>query len=67
MLIGNNADLEEFCEVSRAKVKEIVEQNDLTTLIEISTKTGENIEEVFTELTKYIMERLQENFIKEIS
>ncbi|KKL76041.1 hypothetical protein LCGC14_2048840, partial [marine sediment metagenome] len=44
-----------------------VEEYNLTTFIEISTKTGENVEEVFTKLTKFIMEHIQENFIGEIN
>lgn len=67
MLIGNKVDLEENREVSREEVKKIVEKYNLTTSIEISTKTGENVEEVFTKLTKFIMEHIQEKSLKESS
>ena len=64
MLVGNSVDLAEFREVSREDVRKIVEEYNLTTFIEISTKTGENIEEVFERLTEFIMEHIQKTSIK---
>ncbi|MFW9874013.1 MAG: Rab family GTPase [Candidatus Thorarchaeota archaeon] len=55
LLVGNKLDLEENREVSEEQVEKFKEDYNISSSIEISAKTGENVEEMFKELTRMIL------------
>ena len=55
LLVGNKIDLEEQREVSKDQVDKFKEKHDTSSLIEISLKTGENVEKMFLNLTCMIL------------
>jgi small GTP-binding protein len=55
MLIGNNVDLVESRDVSKEEGEMLKEKFNLSAFFEISTKTGENVEEAFEHLTRIII------------
>jgi len=55
MLIGNNLDLEESCELNREEGIEIAKKYNLSSYNEISTKTGKNVEKSFESLTEILL------------
>jgi len=57
ILIGNKLDLVEHRDVPKESVTAIAIENRLVAHIEISSKTGENIEELFDLITKIILKR----------
>lgn len=57
ILIGNKLDLEISSEVSRQEGIKIVEKHNLSAFIEISTKTGENVESIFEILTEIMINK----------
>ena len=56
MLVGNKIDLEEKRDVSKEHSIQFAERYNLSKFIEISAKTGENIEDMFEALTRIMME-----------
>ena len=49
-LVGNKKDLEEHREVSKEHIETFKENYDITSSMEISAKTGENVEHMFIEI-----------------
>lgn len=59
MLIGNKLYLEESRELSREVGINIAEKYNLSTYTEISTKTGQNVENAFQVLTEILINHLK--------
>lgn len=59
MLIGNKLYLEESREISREVGINIAEKYNLSTYTEISTKTGQNVENAFQILTEILINHLK--------
>jgi small GTP-binding protein len=57
ILVGNKLDLAELRDVPKESVTAIAIENRLVAHIEISSKTGENIEELFDLIAKIILKR----------
>jgi len=57
LLVGNKLDLEENREVSKEQVEKFKEKHDISSSMEISLKTGENVEEMFMDITRIILKR----------
>jgi small GTP-binding protein len=57
ILVGNNIDLEGSRAVSREEGIELAQKYNLSKYIEISTKTGENVEELFEVFTELLVEK----------
>ena len=55
LLIGNNLDLEQNREVSKEQVKRFKSDNNIFSTMEISLKTGENVDKMFFNLTSMIL------------
>jgi len=55
MLIGNKLNLEEFRELNREEGIEIAKKYNLYSYSEISTKTGQNVEKSFENLTEILL------------
>jgi small GTP-binding protein len=53
-LVGNKSDLTESRAVPTVTAQEFAKQNDLSTFMETSALTGENVVELFTELARQI-------------
>jgi len=51
LLIGNKLDLEEHRKVSKEQVEKFKDENNISSSMEISLKTGENVEKMFFDLT----------------
>jgi len=61
LLVGNKLDLEEKREVSKEEVDKFKEKHDISFSMEISLKTGENVEEMFMKLAEMIFMRWKES------
>ena len=57
MLIGSNVDLKEFRAVSRDEGILAAKKYNLSSFIEISAKTGQNVEKAFDVMTEILFER----------
>ena len=57
ILIGMKLDLEQLRSVSKERVLELVKSEGIDEYIECSTKTGENIEKAFEDLTKLMLQQ----------
>ncbi|MFX1425395.1 MAG: Rab family GTPase [Promethearchaeota archaeon] len=57
ILIGTKLDLEEFRDLNRETVLQIAEKYNLSSYNEISTKTGENVDNTFGILTELLIEQ----------
>ena len=57
ILVGNKSDLEEDREVSKEQLEEIKENYDISLLMEISLKTGENVEEMYRNVTTMLLQK----------
>ena len=60
MLIGNKLDLEKSREVSRDEGILTEKKYNLSAYIEISSKTGKNVEKAFEVITDILIERLSQ-------
>ncbi|TFG05240.1 MAG: GTP-binding protein [Promethearchaeota archaeon] len=57
MLIGSKLDLEEYREVSREEGILSAKKYNLASFVELSSKTGENVEKAFEVITENLIER----------
>jgi len=57
MLIGSKKDLEEFRDVSTEDGDLAAKKYNLTSVMELSSKTGENVEQAFEIMTKILIEK----------
>jgi len=57
MLIGSKKDLEEFRDVSTEDGDLAAKKYNLTSTLELSSKTGENVEQAFEIMTKILIEK----------
>ena len=57
LLVGNKLDLEGDREVSKDQLKLFNENNDIYLTMEISLKTGENVEEMFRNVTSMLLKK----------
>ena len=55
LLVGNKLDLEELREVSKEQVEKFKESYDITSLMEISINTGENVEDMLKNITRLVV------------
>jgi small GTP-binding protein len=55
LLVGNKFDLDKNRDVSEAEVENFKKENEISASIEISLKTGENVEVMFTKMAKMIL------------
>ena len=53
-LVGNRVDLEEMREVSKIDAKKCVKDNQFHNYMETSALTGENVKELFSNVTKHL-------------
>ena len=58
LLVGNKVDLEEQREVSKKQVNNLKEKYDIPSSMEISLKTGENVNKMFKKIIKLAREFL---------
>ncbi|MFX1428509.1 MAG: Rab family GTPase [Promethearchaeota archaeon] len=57
LLVGNKLDMEQNREVSKEQIEILKKQYDISSSIEISVKTGENVEKMFLAITEMILEK----------
>lgn len=57
LLIGSKADLEEYRKVSREKALQALQKYNLTSYLELSSKTGKNVQKSFRKMAKILIER----------
>ena len=57
LMLGGKLDLAEDRGVSVEEAKQIAQQHRFSGFLECSSKTGENVEELFITITKIMMER----------
>jgi len=62
MLIGNKLEVEGNREISIEHVTEFKEANDISSSMEISLKTGENIENTFMKLTEMMLKNTESDY-----
>ena len=60
LLVGNKSDLEENREVSKEQVEKLKVDYNISSSLEISLKTGENVEEMFRKLAGMIVKKVEE-------
>ena len=67
LLIGNNVELEDNREISEEQIKDFIEINGISSSMEISLKTGENIENTFMKLTKMMLRQTESDYQIEVT
>jgi len=55
LLVGNKLDLKKNREVSKELLKKFLENNDISSSIEVSLTTGKNVEKLLMKLTRIIL------------
>ena len=55
LLAGNKLDLKEQREIAKEQIETIKKEYDIAASLEISAKTGENVEKLFSNLTNLIL------------
>lgn len=60
LLVGNKIDLEEKRVVSKEQGMALREKYNLSSLMEISVETGENVDDMFNEITAHMMNSRKE-------
>lgn len=66
LLVGNKLDLEEHRTVSQEQLERFKEDHGISASMEISLKTGENVDKMFIKLTEMILKKHKIDFEKEI-
>jgi len=61
MIVGGKLDLELKRSITIEQALEIATKNNINEIIECSSKTGENIEEIFIKITQIMMDRMEIN------
>ena len=61
MLIGSKVDLKEFRAVPRDEGILAAKKYNLSSFIELSSKTGQNVEKAFDVITEILFERYKPN------
>ena len=56
-MVGGKSDLIDKRAVSRENAEELVQSENLYRYLECSSKTGDNIEKVFSEIVLYLVKR----------
>ena len=59
LLVGNKLDLKEQREVSKEQIEKIKNEYNIASALEISVKTGENVEKLFSDLTNLILNQFK--------
>ena len=62
LLIGNKLELKEDQEISEEQIKDFIEINEISSSLEISLKTGENIEDAFMKLTEMMVKSTESDY-----
>lgn len=62
LLVGNKLDLEKNREIFKEHVEDFKEKYGIFSSMEVSVKTGENIEKMITEISKLIIEKIFPEF-----
>ena len=57
VLIGNKIDLEDYREIPQENGVKLTQEYNLSGFSEISTKTGENVDDIFEDLSELILNR----------
>ncbi|MFW9822534.1 MAG: hypothetical protein ACFFE4_06350 [Candidatus Thorarchaeota archaeon] len=55
LLLGNNIEVEKNREISKEQIKDFITANEIDSTMDISLKTGKNIEKTFMELTEIML------------
>ena len=67
LLIGNKLELEENREINKEQIKDFIEINEISASMEISLKTGENIENTFMKLTEMMLRSTESDYKIEVN
>jgi len=59
LLVGNKLDLKEQREVSKEQIEKIKNEYNIASALEISVKTGENVEKLFSDLANLILNQFK--------
>ena len=62
LLVGNKADLEENQDISEEQIVQFKKNNELSSSMEISLKTGENVEKAFIKLTEMMIGKTKTDY-----
>jgi GTPase SAR1 family protein len=62
LLIGNNVELEDNREISEEQIKDFIEINEISSSMDISLKTGQNIENSFMNLTEMMLRSTESDY-----
>jgi GTPase SAR1 family protein len=57
IMVGSKLDLEYKRAVSREDAFELAKKNNLYTYVECSSKSGQNVEEIFIEISRFMMKK----------
>ncbi len=57
LLVGNKVDLEEQREISKEYVEKFKKRYEIFSSMEISLKTGENVDEMFSNITRMVINK----------
>lgn len=66
LLVGKKADLEENRDISKEKIAQFKKNNELSSSMEISLKTGENVEKTFIKLTEMMIGKTKTDYRVEV-
>ena len=59
IIVGSKSDLEEYRTVPEMEVAEVVKKHNIIDNIECSSKTGDNVEDIFVKITRIMMEKAE--------
>ena len=60
LLIGNKRDLKEDREVSKEQIKQYKKDHNISESMEISLKTGENVDQMFMKITNMLLNYIEQ-------